>query len=197
MQILVVTSLFAGTLAVHCHTSRYHYALARDRLLPRALAHTHPRYGSPIVASAVQLGIVAIVVIPFAIAGKNPYIQMGTALYGLGVIGVIVLEAIASVAIVGFFLKRTEDVSRWGTIVAPSLGALGLTTGLAFMIRYYSTFTGSKEAWINELPWLLVLVALLGAIAASELRRSEPFEYERITEEEPAGLTVEQPSATL
>ena len=164
MQLLVVTSLFAAFLAFHCNTARYHYALARDGLLPRALSRTHPKYGSPIVASAVQLAIVAIIVIAFAIAGMNPYLQMGTAFYGLGVLGIVLLQAIASTAVVGFFLKRKEPgISKWGTIVAPALGAIGLTTGLVFMVKYYPTLTGSKEAWINALPWLLVVAAMLGA----------------------------------
>ena len=121
MQLLVITSLFAAFLAFHCNTARYHYALARDGLLPKALSHTHPKYGSPIIASAVQLAIVAIVVIAFAVAGQNPYLQMGTAFYGLGVLGIVLLQAIASTAVVGFFLKRKEPgVSKWGTIIAPS-----------------------------------------------------------------------------
>ena len=40
MRVLVVTSLFASFLAVHASTSRYHFALARDGVLPRALART-------------------------------------------------------------------------------------------------------------------------------------------------------------
>ena len=137
MQILVVTSLFASFLAFHCNTSRYHYALARDGLLPRALSHTHPRYGSPIIASAAQFAVVAIIVVAFAIAGQNPYLQIGTAFYGLGVLGIVLLQAIASTAVVGFFLKRKEEgVSKWGTLVAPAFGALGLTVGLVFMINY-------------------------------------------------------------
>ena len=41
MQILVVTSLFAAFLAFHCNTARYHLALSRDGLLPRAI-EPHP-----------------------------------------------------------------------------------------------------------------------------------------------------------
>jgi amino acid transporter len=184
MQLLVITSLFAAFLAFHCNTARYHYALARDGLLPKALSHTHPKYGSPIIASAVQLAVVAIVVIAFAIAGQNPYLQMGTAFYGLGVLGIVLLQAIASTAVVGFFLKRKEaGVSKWGTIIAPALGALGLTTGLVFMIKYYPTLTGSKEAWINALPWLLVVAAALGAVVATVLRNREPVEYDHMGDE--------------
>ena len=181
MQILVVTSLFASFLAFHCNTARYHYALARDGLLPRALSHTHPKYGSPIVAGAIQL----------AIARQNPYLQLGTALYGLAVIGVVQLEAIACASILGFFLKRDEDASKWGTIVAPSLAVLGLTVGLVYMVKYYSTLTGSKEAWINALPWLLVLAAVLGATAATILRARHPSEYAQMGKE-PAGMTPDR-----
>ena len=192
MQILVITSLFAAFLAFHCNTARYHYALARDGLLPRALSHTHPKYGSPIVASAVQLAIVAVIVIAVAIGGLDPYLQMGTAAYGLGVLGIVLLQAIASTAVVGFFVKRKEPgVSKWGTIVAPALGAIGLTTGLVFMVKYYSTLTGSKEAWVNALPWLLVAAAVLGVIAATVLRNREPDEYAHMGDE-PADMLLGQ-----
>ncbi len=136
----------------------------------------------------MQLAIVAVIVIAFAIAGQNPYLQMGTAFYGLGVLGIVLLQAIASTAVVGFFLKRKEEgISKWGTIVAPGLGAIGLTTGLVFMIKYYPTLTGSKEAWINALPWLLVVAAILGAIVATVVRNREPVEYEHMGDE-PADL---------
>jgi hypothetical protein len=109
---------------------------------------------------------------------------MGTAFYGLGVLGIVLLQAIASTAVVGFFLKRKEaGVSKWGTIIAPALGALGLTTGLVFMIKYYPTLTGSKEAWINALPWLLVVAAALGAVVATVLRNREPVEYDHMGDE--------------
>jgi hypothetical protein len=52
-----------------------------------------------------------------------------------------------------------------------------------FMIKYYPTLTGSKEAWINALPWLLVVAALLGGIVATILRNREPSEYEQMGDE--------------
>jgi hypothetical protein len=91
MQILVVTSLFAAFLAFHCNTARYHLALSCDGLLPRALSRTHPRYGSPVAVSAAQLGLLAAVVIGFTLAHQNPYLGMGTSLYGLGVLGIVAL----------------------------------------------------------------------------------------------------------
>jgi amino acid transporter len=63
-----VTSLFAAFLAFHCNTARYHLALSRDGLPPQAMSRTHPKYGSPVIASAAQLVLLAAVV-----AGANAY----------------------------------------------------------------------------------------------------------------------------
>lgn len=116
--------------AFHCNTARYHLALSRDGLLPRAMSRTHPRYGSPVVASAAQLGLLAAVVIGFTLASQDPYLGMGTSLYGLGVLGIVLLQAIAAAAIVGYFLRHRRGESVWGTIIAPALGGIGLVTGI-------------------------------------------------------------------
>jgi amino acid transporter len=166
MQILVVTSLFAAFLAFHCNSARYHYALARDGLLPRALARTHPVHGSPVVAGAVQLTIVAVVVTGFAVAGQHPYLRLGAALFGLGILGIVVLQAIASTAVAAYFVRHRGD-SVWGEIVAPALGAVGLSAGLVLMVDHYATLTSSSVGWINDLPWLLPIAALLGVAVTS------------------------------
>lgn len=166
MGILVVTSLFAAFLAFHCNTARYHVALARDGLLPRSLARLHPRYGSPVRASGWQLGLLAVTTIGFALAGQHPYLGMGVALYGLGVLGIVLLQAVAAFSIVGFFLRSRRGESPWGAVVAPALGGLGLVAGLVLMILNYPTLTGSDLTWVNSLPWALPVAAVIGALAA-------------------------------
>ena len=174
MQILVVTSLFAAFLAFHCNTARYHLALSRDGLLPRALSRTHPRYGSPVAASAVQLALLAVIVIGFTLAGQDPYLGMGTSLYGLGVLGIVLLQAIAAAAIVGYFRRHRCGESVWGTIIAPALGGIGLVIGIVLMILNYSTLTGSTVAWVNWLPLLLPAAAAIGAVMAGRQPPHEP-----------------------
>ena len=166
MQVLVVTSLFAAFLAFHANTARYHFALARDGLLPRALARTHPKHGSPIGGSAAQLALTAIVVIAFALAGQDPYLKMGVALYGVGVIGIVALQALASFAVIRYFATNPTGESRLATVVAPLLGGAGLAVGVALMVTNYGTLTGSTVGWINALPWLLVAAAAAGAVVA-------------------------------
>lgn len=170
LQVLVVTSLFAAFLAFHANTSRYHFALARDGLLPRALAKTHPTHDSPIGGSAAQLVLTAVVTIGFALAGQDPYLRMGVALYGVGVIGIVALQALASFAVIRFFAIEATGESRLATLVAPLLGGTGLAVGLVLMAKHYSTLTGSTVGWINDLPWLLVAAAAAGATVAA-LRR--------------------------
>ena len=166
MQVLVVTSLFAAFLAFHANTARYHFALARDGLLPRALARTHPKHGSPVGGSAAQLALTAIVVIAFALAGQDPYLKMGVALYGVGVIGIVALQALASFAVIRYFATNPTGESRLATVVAPLLGGAGLAVGVALMVTHYGTLTGSTVGWINALPWLLVAAAAAGAVVA-------------------------------
>ena len=105
-------------------------------------------------------------VLGFTLAGQDPYLGMGISLYGLGVLGIVALQTIASASIVGFFLRHREDESVWGSIIAPALGGLGLLAGLVLMIINYPTLTGSDLAWVNALPLALPLAAVAGALMA-------------------------------
>jgi amino acid transporter len=176
MGLLVVSSLFAAFLAFHCHTARYHYALARDGLLPRMLDRTSPRTGSPVAASAVQLTVTAVVVGLTAVAGADPYLGMGAPVFGLATLAIVVLQAIAAVSIVAFFLRHRQGESTWSALVAPALGALGLAVGLGFWVAHYSILAGGHHSMLNHLPWLLPVVATVGAVVAGSrrFRTTEP-----------------------
>jgi amino acid transporter len=185
IQVLVVTSLFASFLAAHASASRYHFALARAGLLPRALARTHPKHGSPIGGSAAQLALTAIVIIAFALAGQDPYLVTGIGLYGVAVIGIITLQALTSFAVIRYFIREPTGESRLATLVAPLLGGIGLSVGVALMATNYGTLTGSTITWINDLPWLLVLAAVTGALVNVVREPAESTEIDNALE--PAG----------
>lgn len=166
MGVLVMTSLFAAFLAFHANTARYHLALARDGLLPAALARRHPRHGSPVAASAAQLMLLLFTFVGLGLAGQHPYLGTSVSLYGLGVVGIVALQVVASAAIVAFFVRHRNGESIWGSMVAPALGGLGLLVGLVLMVDNYSTLTGTDLAWVNLLPWLLPVACLVGALKA-------------------------------
>jgi amino acid transporter len=114
MSVLLCTSLFASLLALHNASSRYMYALGRDRVLPGGLGRLHPRHRSPSRGSLVQTGVNIVVTAAFAVAGLDPYLNLATSMAGLGTLGVIVLQAVAAAAVIGFFLRR-PDRHWWRT----------------------------------------------------------------------------------
>src|SRR5262249_471323 len=103
MQIMLCTSLFAATLALHNAANRYMFALGRERVLPASLGKVHAKHQSPNRASLVQTAITVIVVGVFALAGLDPYVNLATTMLGLGTLGIIVLQAGAGLATVAFF----------------------------------------------------------------------------------------------
>ncbi len=175
MSLLICTSLFAALLAFHNATARYMFALARDHVLPRALTRTHPRHGSPYVASAVQLTITATFVAVAAIAGL-PEADIAAGFLGLGAVCILLLQALASVSVVGFFRGHPErDV--WRTLVAPSLAAVALSAAIVLAIVHYPALTGTESPVMNHLWWAIPVVLAAGAAVAVRTRRTRPDVY--------------------
>jgi amino acid transporter len=50
MHVFIVTSIIASQLAFHNAINRYGLSLAREGVLPKALAKVHPKHRSPYVA---------------------------------------------------------------------------------------------------------------------------------------------------
>jgi amino acid transporter len=151
------------------------------------MSRTHPKHGSPVVASGVQLGLVAAATIGFTFAHQDPYLGMGISLYGLGVLGIVALQTTAAAAIVGFFLRHRRDESILASIIAPALGGVGLLVGLILMLLNYQTLTGSTLTWVNALPWLLPLAAAIGAIMAGRQPDHEPSDDDHTPQSELVG----------
>ncbi len=172
MEILVVTSLFAAFLAFHQGASRYLFAIAREGLMVRTLGSTHRRHGTPHVAQALQLGLVVLVVGLLAILGRDPYLQIAAPMIALGTLGVVLLQAAASIAIVAFF-RRRGDRRLWTTLIAPLIGAAGLLASAALGIINFGTLSGSGSGVTGALPWLYLLAVATGA-AISITTRNAP-----------------------
>jgi amino acid transporter len=180
MQVLLVTSLFAAILSLHNATNRYMFVLGRERVLPGWLGQVHSRHASPHRASLVQTSINVVIVGIFGASGLNPYTSLATSMIGLGTLGIVSLQAVTSVAVIGFFKDRS-DRHWWRTFVAPSLGAAGLITGVVLLVRNFGVLTGAHNAVVSTLPWLLPIAAGCGVSYALWLRRSHPERYARLS----------------
>lgn len=196
MSWLILTSFFAITVAIHNMASRYFFAFGREGVLPRQLGLTHPRFRTPYVAASVQAVLVAVVVAIYALAGADPYLNLGSQMAGIGTLGVIVLELAVCAAIVVFF-RRRGDRRWWTTLVAPVAAAVGLGVATVLIIENYASLTGSSSTIVNNLPWLLLVFAVVGFIVGTvrPLRRpvnvfDDPTDAEAtsVAQEEVAGV---------
>ncbi len=187
MEVLLCTSILASLVAIHNAASRYMFALGRERILPGWMGVSHGRHDAPSRASVVQTTINVVVVGVFALAGLNPYLNLATAMAGLGTLGIIVLQAAAAAAVVAFFRRRGE-LHWWKTVLAPAIGFAGLTVATVLLLMNYSTLTGTANSAINALPWLLAASVIGGFGYALWLRRRSPATYAGVATGGPADL---------
>jgi cation diffusion facilitator CzcD-associated flavoprotein CzcO len=179
--VLLCTSVLAGYLALHNATGRYLFALGREKVLPRRLGHYHPNHLSPHIASLTITVLTVVVIGGFAIAGGDPFVVMVPSLIGVGTLGIIALQAGASLAVVAFFWGRT-DRELWKCVVAPAIGFFGLVTAFVMAVTHYPTLTGSTDVLVNSAPFVLVAVAAAGVVMALVLRRHRPATYAAIAQ---------------
>ncbi|WP_271197374.1 APC family permease [Pseudomonas turukhanskensis] len=173
MQVLVITSLFAGFLALHMSAARYHFSLARSGILPAWMGKTHPKHHSPFNGTVVQLALVAGVTVVFVAAGQHPYLQMGVALFGMGVLGIVLLQCLTSFAVLRFFSRERRGESLWSTAVAPLLGGVSMLVAFVLMIDNYAVMTGSDQWWVNHLPLVFLLAPVLGLVRSVALGKPQ------------------------
>jgi amino acid transporter len=163
MSWLLLTSLLAVLIAIHGMATRYVFTFGRERVLPAALGRTHPQRQTPHIAGCVQAVVVILFVAVYAIAGADPYLDLGSQMAGVGALGVIALMGFTSIAVIPYFARRA-DRRLWPHVIAPSLAAAGLFAACYLIIDNYSLLTGSTSSVVNNLPWVLLIAAVVGAV---------------------------------
>ncbi len=170
MGILVITSLFAGLLAFQNAASRYFFALGRGGVLPASVARTNAA-GAPIIGVAITSALAALVMIIFAIAGLDPFLNLFSWMSSITVIAIVLVEILVSIAVIRYFMTH-DGGTVWSTKIAPALSILALAAGLYLLMSRFNLLAGTvpdgvdpslpESAWaLNGLGWFLVLLPFI------------------------------------
>jgi amino acid transporter len=180
-QLLFITSLFAAALSYHNVTWRYIFALSREGVLPAALSRTS-RASIPRAASLTQSISGAAVIVIFAAFKLQPQTGLFFGGGALGGLGVMMLLALTSAAVIGYLGQQPDGESTWTRLTAPALAALLLTAAIVLAIMHFGTLLGTGPG--NPAAWLLPsafgAAAVAGLCWGAWLRVRRPAVYAAI-----------------
>ncbi|MEV0254940.1 APC family permease [Streptomyces sp. NPDC050732] len=189
LHVLFVTGMFAAILSFHNVVARYAFAMGREGLLPAAFARTNRSTGAPGTGSLLQTVVSVVVVIGFALAddGKAgdptaPVLHLFTWGGNIGALGVILLMATASVAVIVFFARRGAARAQAWRIAASALAAVGLLVIAGYTVKDFDVLVGAGEgsalSWV--LPGVIFAAAVIGILHGLILRSRNPEAHARI-----------------
>ncbi len=160
---LFVTSIVAAMISFHNTTSRYMFALGRERVLPAALGRTARSTGAPRNASLLQSAIGLVVIVGYAVAGWDPLVQLffwgGTS----GALGVLFLIAFTSIAVIVFFARNQHGENVWRRLAAPAAATVALGVIVYLALDNFATLLGVDPSHV--LAWAVPVAYLVAAIA--------------------------------
>lgn len=180
-EVLLITSAFASTLAFHNTATRYLFSLGRESLLPRRLSRVHAKHHSPYIASAAQTAIASAVLAICVLLGADPYLGVYLLLVAPGILAVVALQALCSLAIVVYFRKAGVG-GMWSTLVAPLVSFLALSAGSWLILSNFEYFTGRSGSTNWLLLGLVPAIFAVGVARTLYLRKTDRSTYEKLTE---------------
>jgi len=189
LSILFITSLFASLLSFHNAVARYIFALGREGVLPRGLALTRKSSKAPWVGSLTQSVLALIVVVIFAILGNGsdlgplyPVVTFFNWLTNAGAMGLVLIFAVVSLAVIGFFLGNHRDAGIWTRWIAPIISFLALGTVFVLIVVNFNVLlgvpAGDPAGYI--LPIIVVVPGIIGIVWGAVLKSARPATYARI-----------------
>jgi amino acid transporter len=181
MEILIVSGSFACAMAFYNTSARYLFALGREGVLPRALARTSKRQ-SPATASMTVTVLAGLYCLGFVLndpSNEGALLKLGTWSPLLGVLGLLGIQALVSLAIIRYFLTSARDGFRWwSTLVAPLLGFAAMVAACVLLVVNRYALAGTDDAlYLAVLPWVVLAVFTIGMVLAAILRTRDPERY--------------------
>ncbi|MEX3645892.1 APC family permease [Mycolicibacterium porcinum] len=166
VQIFLITSLFAALLSFHNVLARYIFSLGNTRALPERCGRSHLRHDSPHIASVVQTVSALVLVVASVVAQLDPVTQVFTWFVGAASVGIVVLMTLTSAAVVVYFRRTRFDSRPWHTVIAPTLGFVGLVVLSVMTAVNLPLLVGGSDT-LAAIIGVLLAGAFLGGIAVA------------------------------
>lgn len=181
LPFLLCSSLLAGILAFHNSINRYFFSLSRYRDLPAILSKVN-EVGSPWVASILQTATALLLVMPFAVLGKDPVLTLFSWFSGTAVLGIMLIYFLTALSCVVFFRRTRVEPPSWRTLIAPSLASLAIIGVVYVIVVNFKTLIGGSQ---TTATWLILSIpaTFLVGVAVEALRHRGRAEHGATREE--------------
>ncbi|MEV1000175.1 APC family permease [Nonomuraea sp. NPDC050202] len=178
-RVLFATSVLAAMISFHNTTSRYFFALGRERVLPAVFGRTRARSGAPQAGSIAQSVLGLATILLYAILGLDPLVQLFFYGGAFGGLGVLLLIFVTSIAVIVFFARQPSGETLGRRVIAPVPAAIALAVMVWFALDNFWALLGVPEgdALASVLPAVYGLAAALGVVWAFVLRAGRPAVY--------------------
>ncbi|MGW1074602.1 APC family permease [Streptomyces sp. NPDC002537] len=183
MHVFYVTGMFAAMLSFHNVVARYAFAMGREGLLPAAMGRTTKGSGAPAHGSLLQSAVSVLAVLLCALTDDKPdgdptapIGRLFTWTGNVGALGVIVLMAAASAAVIAFFVRRGAARAQAPRLIASGVAGLALLVIAGFAVRDFDVLLGSDPGsalrWI--LPGIIGAAVVVGLVFGLVLKYARP-----------------------
>ncbi|MFE9569670.1 APC family permease [Streptomyces sp. NPDC006692] len=189
LHVLFVTGMFAALLSFHNVVARYVFAMGREGLLPAGFGRTSSTSGAPAGGSLLQSVISVVVVAAFALTDHwpdgdptAPVMHLFTWMGNVGALGVILLMAAASLAVIVFFVRRGAAGAQLWRLLAAGAAGIALLGIAAYTVKDFHVLVGAgpEDALNWVLPAIIVVALLVGLSCGLVLRAKKPETHARI-----------------
>jgi amino acid transporter len=172
----------AFIVCVACATagSRTLFAMGREGVLPKAFAHTHPRFKTPVNAT---LAVVAVATVMALIIGyplsDSAFGQPFSNYYFWATTGTLLIIVVYIMICIGgiVFFHRTRDTRRWNPLVHVLVPVIG---AVVFGAALYGSVHPTPPGILKWTPYLAIIWLVIGIGVLAWLRSRRPDAVARI-----------------
>ncbi|MFI5436506.1 hypothetical protein ACHMZP_32515 [Rhodococcus baikonurensis] len=149
--------------------ARFTFNFGAAGLLPAGLGRAHPRHRAPSRASVAVTVFGILAIAGSVMLGLDPVLDVYTWFSGAATLGIIVLMAFTSLAVMAYF--RGHERGSWlTTFIAPAVSLVAFAGLIFLVVKNFPLLVGGNGVAVALIS--LLAIALVGGAASSMLGKS-------------------------